>query len=351
MPGYLTKIPRDLRGSIFKREGAYVSLIKSRLINFSPANPTLPFKIKIEKILTVANINNQEIQPFDYSSNIKEVNNIFEIIDSVGGSYTTKSKDCNWYGACKITYTTTYINYILTAYGRIYRGIGNQSTTIREGAFGGAFGGDANYGTNSSGLSWSLVYEPQYPSVDLKINGVDGDILSMTVPDTDVVLSWTSAEVSDCKASGDWNGDKSISGKEELGKLFRGKENPGQGRTYNFIISCRTNEGEEVSDRVSANIFQYPSCSFWADPEKIILPQISTLKWFCEYTDSANIAPEIGNVNSGDGSVDVRPSENTVFLLNAFGLDGSTIYRVAVEIGMPKSSSPLKYRIKEVTPR
>lgn len=341
IPDYLKKPPYDLKGFIFGKNGNNVNLTKARLINFSPTNPASPFKVKIKRISIVPD------QSFNYLSEIKEVKNIFETIQSSNIFYTTRSCDENWYGAEKCVYTSTNITYILTAYGNIYRSVQSGSYTVREGGY---WGDSHDYGYNMGGVNTQLVYSPDYPSVDLKINNIDEDPLLMIAPNTDTALGWTSNEVVDCKASGDWSGDKKISGEEKLGKLPRGKENPGQGKVYNFIISCLSEDGEKVSDKVSAKILQYPACQFYAKPSPIVLPEISVLNWACEYTDKALISPKIGEINPISGNIEVRPAETTIFSLDAFGLDGSKFLRTTVEVKRPEQPGGFNFWLKEVAP-
>ena len=131
--------------------------------------------------------------------------------------------------------------------------------------------------------------------VDLLINNSNNTLnqpLSLWVPNTDAKLSWTSSEVNSCSASGNWSGNKPVSGSEELGSLQRGTENPGSGKKYIYTLTC-----DSFSDTVSALIWQYPRCSFSADPSSIILPQSSTLSWSCSYASSCSIDQRVGSVN------------------------------------------------------
>jgi hypothetical protein len=86
--------------------------------------------------------------------------------------------------------------------------------------------------------SYQYQYEYQTPFVDIKANGSDGPININW--NTSANLSWTSANVSSCNASGDWSGGKSLSGSESIGNLT----NP---RTYNYTLTCT---GGSASDNV-----------------------------------------------------------------------------------------------------
>ena len=66
-----------------------------------------------------------------------------------------------------------------------------------------------------------FVFALEPPTIDLKVNGLDGPI---TIPyNTYAVLSWTSSNANYCYASGDWSGTKSISGSESTGNLTSSK--------------------------------------------------------------------------------------------------------------------------------
>ncbi|KKQ23191.1 MAG: hypothetical protein US36_C0003G0025 [Candidatus Wolfebacteria bacterium GW2011_GWC1_37_10] len=189
-------------------------------------------------------------------------------------------------------------------------------------------------------------------SLDLKANNSDGP-LTLYQPNTKVDLSWTSFAVSGCTASGDWSGDKSATGTESLGDLSRGTANPGQGKTYNFAASCTPVDVSEPvpDDDVSVTVWQYPTCSFTANPTAINLPETSKLSWSCQYADSCSIDNSVGNICSNQsqcasGSREVRPSETTNFTLNCKGLDGQINVSSTVNIGKTGTST-----IKEVPPQ
>ena len=189
------------------------------------------------------------------------------------------------------------------------------------------------------------------PSVDLKINNSDS-LLNLYLPDSNAVLSWEAQNVSSCAVSGDWNGDKPISGSEDLGKLSRGTANPGGGKTYQFCITCNSSYNlGSVTDSVSATVFEYPVCSFGANPSTITLPNSSQLSQTCSYADSCSINQKVGTICSGESDcatdgVNVRPTATTTFTLVCQGLDGTRTWQTTVGIGQP---GDIKY--EEVPPR
>jgi len=95
------------------------------------------------------------------------------------------------------------------------------------------------------------------PTVDLKAEGSDGPI---TLPyGSSVTLSWTSTNATECEASGDWLGQKSLSGTEIIENLTSSKI---------FILSC-SGPGGTATDSVSVNINNPPQAN--AGPDKEVL--------------------------------------------------------------------------------
>ena len=177
--------------------------------------------------------------------------------------------------------------------------------------------------------------------VDLLINNSNNTLnqpLSLWVPNTDAKLSWTSSEVNSCSASGNWFGNKPVSGSEELGSLQRGTENPGSGKKYVYTLTC-----DSLSDATAAVVWQYPRCSFSANPTSIILPQSSTLSWSCSYADSCEIDQGIGPVSKISGTQEVRPSQTTTYTLTCDGFDGPKAWQAIVSVGFTP-------RLREVAP-
>jgi hypothetical protein len=80
------------------------------------------------------------------------------------------------------------------------------------------------------------------PTVNLTANGVDG---SVTIPyNTAANLSWTSNNANSCSASGNWSGNKAISGSESTGNLTS---------SQGYTITCTGSNGSN-SDSVTVNV-------------------------------------------------------------------------------------------------
>ncbi|MCL5004834.1 MAG: hypothetical protein M1170_02750 [Patescibacteria group bacterium] len=189
--------------------------------------------------------------------------------------------------------------------------------------------------------------------LDLKMDNKDG-ARNYFYPRNNATLQWETIAAASCTASGDWSGSRGpASGSENLGYLPRGTSNPGQGKTYNYSLTCQYPKNKTLSDSVSVTIFRYPDCTFTADPDVIeILPATSTLSWNCWYlgsdqssVNSCSIDQGIGNLTSLPvGSVDVRPSQETTYTMTCDSIDKTTDYQASVKVGF-------KPRVREIIPR
>ncbi len=191
--------------------------------------------------------------------------------------------------------------------------------------------------------------------VDLKINNSDG--LNLEVPDTQADISWTSENVSSCAAaltingrpaadfglSNLWTGSKSISGSDNLGVLERGQENPGQGRQYDFSLTCQTTIGNltTTSDRVNVDIRKYPIIDgFDCNPSAIVPPQAADCGISVRNADGGCIISG-GSFSESlcsneseclNDSILLRPSQTTDFTLTCYALDGNRFARRTISV-------------------
>jgi len=192
--------------------------------------------------------------------------------------------------------------------------------------------------------------------LDLKINGYDNP-QTYIMPNSNPDINWETMAAISCAASGDWSGNKGPeSGREDLGYLKRGTSNPGQGKTYNYTLTCQYPKNKTLTDTVSATVFRKPNCEFSADPSVIeILPAVSTLSWDCLYykpalteynssADSCSINNGVGSVDPGKGEKEVRPSQETTYTLTCSAIDGSKEYQSSIKVGFAP-------RIREIIPR
>ncbi len=88
---------------------------------------------------------------------------------------------------------------------------------------------------------------PGPPSVDLKLNGADSPpVFHITSPSATYRLSWTSANVTSCRAAGDWEGNKARSGSEN-----RNPNTDGTTDTKEYMIICTGTDGKNVRDTIT----------------------------------------------------------------------------------------------------
>lgn len=260
---------------------------------------------------------------------------------------------CGGSNTCKFTDASVPEDYYVAYVAKIFGPYGSGSCSLKDNKF----IAKTTTGIAGAELDATQINGPYkvpicpLPTVDLKINSSDGP-LNFYLPNNNAVLSWTSQYTSSCSVSGDWSGNKPLSGSENLGNLLRGTANPGSGKTYNFSITCDSvYKKGSVTDSVSATVFEYPNCSFGADPSTITLPNSSQLSQTCQYADSCSIDQKIGIICSGeadcsDDGVKVRPTSTTTFTLTCQGLDGQRQWQTTVGIG---ESGEIKY--KEIIPQ
>ncbi len=172
------------------------------------------------------------------------------------------------------------------------------------------------------------------PTVDLTTN------LTFALPNP-IVLNWTSTNASSCAATaGDWSGDKTTGGQEQLLKPLG---------NYTFTLTC-TNPNGSASDTANTSVInallQGPQCDFTANPSSIIPPQTSTLSWECINANNCEIDQSIGNVNPVSGNTEVSPTETTTYNLNCQGAGGGTSASFPVTVSVGFSSW-----LREILPR
>lgn len=171
------------------------------------------------------------------------------------------------------------------------------------------------------------------PTVDLTTN------LTFSLPNP-IVLNWTSANASSCAATaGDWSGDKTTGGHEELLKPLG---------NYTFTLTCSNPNGSASDTAITSviNALQGPQCDFSANPAAIIPPQTSTLSWECINANSCEIDQSIGSVNPVLGNTEVSPTETTTYNLNCQGTGGGTSASFPVTVNVGFSSW-----LREILPR
>ncbi|MDP3697212.1 MAG: PKD domain-containing protein [Candidatus Taylorbacteria bacterium] len=132
-------------------------------------------------------------------------------------------------------------------------------------------------------------------NVRIQANGSDGPInVSFN---TSVVLSWTSANMSSCDASGDWSGSKPRRGSEPTGNLT-------QVKTYHYRVSC-LGPGISDSDMVDVTVSGTPTPTPTPTPPTVdIKANGSDGPVNISWNTSANLAWTSTNASSCNASGD-----------------------------------------------
>jgi len=110
--------------------------------------------------------------------------------------------------------------------------------------------------------------------------------------------------------------------------------------TTDYTLSCTGPGGSATTTQMIAVASTGPSCSFVANPGKIVPPQASTLSWNCENTTSCSINQGIGSVNAVSGSTQVTPAQNTTYTLSC----NNSAYQITTSVIVASST------VIEITP-
>ena len=168
--------------------------------------------------------------------------------------------------------------------------------------------------------------QPHTPSITLSASASSIPYEGM------VTLSWTSSEVFDCNAVGDWAGPKSASGQENIDSLLV---------SSTFQMVCDSTSGL-VSDSVTVNVesSSTPALTFSASPDNVPYNGSSTLEW-----SSSNVSECLatgdwsGSKNlSGSRTFSSLTTDQT-FTLDCSGTNGSISQTVTVQVAAPGAPS------------
>ncbi|CAB5154507.1 odd Oz/ten-m homolog 4 [Olavius algarvensis associated proteobacterium Delta 3] len=114
-----------------------------------------------------------------------------------------------------------------------------------------------------------------------------------------------------------------------------------------------TGPGGTASADVTVTVHPVPTLNFNAEPLEIIAGDSTTLMWASEHADTVTIEPDIGEV-SPTGSMDVSPSETTLYRITATGDGGTVTDTVTITVTHPVptvsfSASPDEIQVAENT--
>ena len=97
-----------------------------------------------------------------------------------------------------------------------------------------------------------------------------------------------------------------------------------------ITVKLASSPGSYLNIEVTEDI-DPPTVSLAADSETILLGGSATLSWSSTTADTCVIEPDIGSV-AVNGSVQVSPTENTIYTITATGLGGTATASVTVTV-------------------
>lgn len=188
---------------------------------------------------------------------------------------------------------------------------------------------------------------PPKPTVEIKANGVI-DHLVVGIGDT-AKLTWSSTSATNCAATGDWSGVKSIAGEEQTGKHFIG--------TKTYILSCEGPGGSAAySVKITARIIPPAAPTITLTGSETIIPPGEghgqfTLSWTSTNATRITLRSEVPCSAEGgeltppaSGSINVsftnyqNPLDPCHYQAFAQGPGGSVLSKV-VKIDPPPAST------------
>ena len=146
-------------------------------------------------------------------------------------------------------------------------------------------------------------------------------------------LTWSSAGVSDCTASGDWSGSKGTSGSETVGPLMADST---------FALDC-SGAGGSASARVQVTVSDpdLPLVTLAADPGSVDYGASTTLSWSSTNADACTASGDWSGDKGTNGSETVGPlTADSTFTLVCSGPGGQTSDAVQVTVAPPPPDLP-----------
>lgn len=160
---------------------------------------------------------------------------------------------------------------------------------------------------------------PPAPTVSLSAN-------PSSIPyDGSSTLNWSSTNATSCVASGDWSGNKAISGSKVKNNLTA---------TSTFILTC-SGDGGSAGQSVTVTVDPppLPTVSLSADPSTVNAGGVTTLTWSTSNADSCEGRKDWSGPKPLSGSEVVGPlTETSLFKLRCTGPGGITNVPVTVTV-------------------
>ncbi len=149
-------------------------------------------------------------------------------------------------------------------------------------------------------------------------------------------LTWSSTNATSCTASGDWSGNKAISGNQTVGSLTT---------TSTFILTC-TGAGGSAGQSVTVTVDPppLPSVLLGANPTTVNSGSPSTLSWSSSEATSCSAGGAWSGSKPLSGSQSTGPlTQTSTFTLTCTGPGGSTNRPVTVIVQNTTGTADLSW--------
>jgi len=140
-------------------------------------------------------------------------------------------------------------------------------------------------------------------------------------------LSWNSTDTTSCTASGDWSGNKAVSGSQTISGLTSDSL---------FMLTC-SGAGGSVNDTVSVTVAaSAPTLSFSANPGSVAQNGSTTLSWNSTDATSCTASGDWSGNKAASGSQTISGlTANSLYMLTCSGAGGSVNDTVSVTVAAP----------------
>ncbi|TSC69287.1 MAG: exported protein of unknown function [Parcubacteria group bacterium Gr01-1014_56] len=150
-------------------------------------------------------------------------------------------------------------------------------------------------------------------------------------------LTWSSANATNCSASGGWSGVQPTAGTQNVTPLV----------TTTYMIVC-TNANGSASGSATVSVSDVPptpTVTFSANPLSVVSGQSSTLTWSSTDTTDCTASGGWSGAKAVSGSQSVTPSATTTYTLMCSGAGGSATQSVVVGVTAPPAVFGIGARI------
>ncbi len=191
------------------------------------------------------------------------------------------------------------------------------------------------YGTDGQNPGWQLALDikPANGSGSAPIVTLSASPASVTTGGN-VTLSWSSPAADSCVASGDWSGNKAISGSESTGPLTQ---------VSAYTLTCSNSFGSDFKTvTIQVNpVDPAPTIDFQANPDTVAYDGFTTLSWTASNATSCTASGDwSGNKNVID-SESVGPLQtNSSFTQTCTGAGGQSSRTLMVTVQDPPGPAP-----------